>query len=124
MNTPMVVRNTNTMAEYNLQQQVKAAGGRFVMQQDEEDHQQFRWRDEPDVQRTVVSDDEHVEYDMFLSMWDSQKDKKQRQCKKCNRRVRRGGAGPKSLCGWDCEDKEDFFVCMDCVPVAIRVPLW
>ena len=65
MNTPMVVKNTNTMAEYNLQQQVKAAGGRFVMQQDEEDHQQFRWRDEPDVQRTVVSDDEHVEYDMF-----------------------------------------------------------
>ena len=75
MNTPMVVKNTNTMAEYNLQQQVKAAGGRFVMQQDEEDYRQFRWRDEPHVQRTTVADG-HLEYDLFLSRWDSQKDKK------------------------------------------------
>ena len=90
MNTSMVVKNTSTMAEYNLHQQVKAAGGRFVMQQDEEDYRQFRWRDEPDVQRTTVADG-HLEYDLFLSRWDSQKDKKQRQCKKCKRRVRRGG---------------------------------
>ena len=111
----------HTMAEYNLQQQVKVAGGRFVMQENE--RRQFRNWEEPEVRRMIWEDDKD-EWHMVLSRWETQQDKKQRQCKKCKRRVRRGDAGPKSLCGWDCEVKEDFFVCMDCVPVAIRVPLW
>jgi hypothetical protein len=106
---------SNTREHYNLQQAVKAVGGKFVMQ--EEIDTQFRCSATGSQRATV--DGESV----CLCKWQHTRGFKQYKCRKCSRLVRRGDAGPESLACWRSYDVDDFFVCLQCLPVVIRTPV-
>jgi len=105
--THNVLTNPFNIQDDNLQQAVKAAGGKVDL----------KVETGTGTQRAEI-DGEHV----TLIAWHHTV-KKQFKCRKCSRLVRRGGAGPDSLAGWESYDVDDFSVCLGCLPVVIRTPM-
>jgi len=116
----VTVTNQNNMREYALQTAVKAARGKFIVQDSRNVHGQYRCV--VDGKEYQFTDNPECDVcDLVLEMW-AYYPRKQTLCKRCGARSRRGKAEPTSICTWRCS-QHDVEVCTSCIPVVLRTPV-
>ena len=113
------VINNNTMREYDLQQQVKAVGGRTLVQDSRSLYRQFRSTVHgKQVQFTEAP--EHTSCRLSIYTW-GERGVQDIRCLRCGKQSRRGELRPDSICDWHCNE-HGIDVCFQCIPVVLRTP--
>ena len=115
----VTVTNQNNMREYALQTAVKAARGKFIVQDSRNMYDQHRRvENNKEVQFTDAPECEIC--NLYLEIW-ADYPNKETVCKRCGARSKRGRAGPTSICTWRCGHNIE--VCLMCIPVVLRTSL-
>ena len=115
------VTNENTRREYDLQQAIKAVGGKTVIEDTHNLHRQTRFKGKHrEVQFATVVDHDHK---LTLEKWGDVL--QQTLCIRCKKMTKRGRARPDSYRAWLCdyEDHDPIEMCFTCVPVVLRTPV-
>jgi hypothetical protein len=110
---------TQPEREYKLQKAVLAAGGKFVVQDSNNEHKQYRrifdGREDQYTQKGVC-----LQCHMRITNWGDCLDPT--LCQICGKRRKRGKEEDTLLSVWTC-DEHEIDACFSCIPVVLRTPL-
>jgi len=104
--------------EYQLQLAVKAAGGKYIVTQNNTDQTRMSIDGE---ERQFADSNECEECLLEMVTWANGSRRDYTKCKICGKRTKRGKAEITSICTWRCI--HDVEVCINCIPVVLRTPL-
>ena len=110
---------TQPEREYKLQLAVVAAGGKFVVQDPNNEHKQYRrvfdGKEDQFTQKEVC-----LKCDMRMCTW-AQNGMDPTLCRLCGKRKKRGKAEDTEISVWSCP--HDIDVCLSCIQVVLRTLL-
>jgi hypothetical protein len=119
--TVLPVTNKNTLREYNLQKAVRDAGGKIVVDDDDELHDQWREEDEDGECQYWSSVGGRL---FVLRTWENET--ADWSCMRCRKVKKRGDAPFEQPRSWELCDGRDHKVweeCVACTPVVLRTKI-
>ena len=113
------VNNVFEMREYNLQEEVRAAGGRTVTEDRKNKYEQVRALVEGEPSQSTKAVSQHDHCRLYLTRWRARDP--DTVCNLCRIRRSQGPYNPGKLRTWTCLEHE-YEVCLRCIPVVLKTP--